>query len=257
MVDAHFHSVAMARKHEQFQAKAKAQRQARIRAEQGNGPQIISIDSVIGQEPGELSAKWLRGQMPNNGSPVTLQVHSEGGSVFECLAMADVLRAYPGKVTAIVSSMALSAASLLLTAADEVECTSNAYLMLHNAHMDDSELSETERDLLNSLSERMVGMYSTRSGQPASKIRQMMDAETFLDANESVRLGFANRVVDATSLRIVARSIPRRIVAKMKSPAQTAKARWNTAVQACGNVTIADRRHPGLRLRMLSEVNAR
>jgi len=257
MVDAHFHSVAMARKHEQFQAKAKAQRQACIRAEQANGPTVISIDSVIGQEPGELSAKWLRGQLPVDGRDVVLQIHCEGGSVFEALAMIDVLTAYRGQAKAVVSSMALSAASLLLTACDEIEVTPNAYLMLHNAHMNDSELSETERDLLNSLSERMVGMYSTRSGQPASKIRQMMDAETFLDAAESVRLGFADRVVSPSNLRIVARSIPRRIVARMKSPAQTAVARWNKAVQACGNVNQADKQNPGLRLKMLAEVNSK
>ena len=171
--------------------------------------------------------------------------------------MADVLRAYPGKVTAIVISMALSAASLLLTAADEVEVTQNAYLMLHNSHMGDEELSATETSLLDSLNEKMVGMYSTRSGQPASRIRRMMADETFLDAAESVRLGFADRVVSPSNLRIVARSIPRRIVARMKSPAQTATARWTKAVQSCGNVNVADKQNPGLRLWMLAEVNAR
>jgi len=245
MVDAHFNDAARHRKH------------ALIRAALATGSPIISIDAPLGQAPGELSAKWLRSQLPADGGNVTLQVHCEGGSVFECFAMLDVLGSYRGKKKAIVSSMALSAASLLLTGCDEIEVTPNSYLMLHNAHMDDSELSSTEQGLLNNLSERMVGMYSTRSRQPASKIRQMMDAETFLDANESVRLGFADRIVNPSNLRIVARAIPMRIVARMKSPAQTATAKWNAAVSACGSVTLANKKNPGLRLKMLAEFNAR
>ena len=238
-----------------------ALRRQRIRAELSSGSKTIWIDSPIGQEPGELSAKWLRSQLPTDGSGVVLQVHCEGGSVFEALAMIDVLTSYRGQKKAIVSSMALSAASLLVTGCDEIEVTPNAYLMLHNSHMDDAELSETEADLLGSLNERMVGMYATRSRQPASKIRQMMEAETFLDANQSVRLGFADRVVSPSTLRIAARAIPKRIVARMKTPAQTATstatAKWSAAVSACGSVSLADKKHPGLRLKMLKEVNSR
>ena len=140
----------------------------KIRAELSSGPKIIWIDSPIGQGPGEISARWLRSQLPIGGGEVMLQVHCEGGSVFECLAMCDVLSAYGGNVKGVVSSMALSAASLLLTACDEIQVTPNAYLMLHNSRMDGSELSETEADLLRSLNEKMVTMYSTRSRQPPS-----------------------------------------------------------------------------------------
>ena len=61
-----------------------------------------------------------------------------------------------------------------------------------------------EKKLLSSFDERMVALYSKRSRQPASKIRQMMADETFLDAANSVRLGLADRIVEASTLRIVA-----------------------------------------------------
>jgi len=245
MDDAHFSALARRRKIAQF------------RAERSSGPKVIWLDRAIGVDAGELSARWLRSQLPTDGSEITLQVHCEGGSVFECLAMCDVLTAYNGKVKAIVSTMALSAASLLLTAADDVHVTSNAYLMLHNSHMNHVVLSPTESALLGNLNERMVAMYAARSKRPASEIRRMMNSETFLDASESVRLGFADRLVTASNLRIVARAIPKRIVAKLKTPALSATARWNTAVLASGSVSLANRKHPGLRLKMLAEVNSK
>lgn len=122
MVDQYFNSLARQRKAEQFrkeqQAKAFESKVARIRAQLANGPKVISIDAPLGQAEGELSARWLRAQMPTDGRDVVLQVHSEGGSVFEALSMIDILNAYSGRVKAIVSSMALSAASLILSAAD-------------------------------------------------------------------------------------------------------------------------------------------
>ena len=269
MVDRSFNEAAMRRKIEQArkerEAKAYAAKVARIRAELANGPRVISIDAPLGQSEGELSAKWLRAQMPTDGRDVVLQVHSEGGSIFEALSMIDVLNAYSGRVKAIVSSMALSAASLILSAADEIEVTKNSYVMLHDSHMEnDEELTDTERGLLASLNERMVELYSARTRQPANEIRRLMQAETFLGADDAVRLGFADRVVDASRLQIVARAIPKRIVAKAKSPTTNATARWRAAVDSAATkmprakaIMEVDRTNPGLRAAMLAEVNRR
>ena len=78
----------------------------------------IQIDAPLGTLPGELSARWLRSQLPTDGQDVVLAVHSEGGAVLESLAMCDLIQSYNGKVTAIVSSMALSAASLVTSVCD-------------------------------------------------------------------------------------------------------------------------------------------
>ncbi len=221
----------------------------------------VHIDRPIGNLPDELSAKWLRSQLPTTGEDITLQIHCEGGSVFEGFAMLDILAAYPGKVRAIVSSMALSMGSVLLTACDEVAATENAYFMMHDCHMDGNEVTDSEAKLLGSLSERLVTMYAGKMRKPASVVRQMMAAETFLSANEAVRCGLADKIVDASRLQISARAIPRRIVARIRaaSPVGTsATARWRSAVLASGgDVSAADTTHPGLRAAMLREVNSK
>ncbi len=221
----------------------------------------IRVDAPIGQESGELSAKWLRSQLPATGEDITLQIHCEGGSVLEGFAILDILAAYPGKVRAIVSSMALSMGSALLTACDEVSVTENAYLMLHDPHMNDAEVTDSEAKFIGSLSERMVSLYAGRMKKPASVVRQMMAAETFLSANEAVSCGLADKIVDASRLQISARAIPRRIVARIKAASPvgaTATARWRSAVLASGgDVSAADKLNPGLRLKMIAEANRR
>ena len=172
----------------------------------------------------------------------------------------DVLSSYPGTVNAIVSSMALSMGSVLLCGCDQVSATENSYVMLHNPHMNDNEVTDSEAKLLGSLSERMVKLYSQRMKKPASMVRDMMAAETFLDASQAVSCGLADRVVDASRLQISARAIPSRIVARIKAGSPvgtTATARWKNAVMACGSVSLANKQNPGLREAMLAEANRR
>ena len=221
----------------------------------------IRIDGPIGNLPDEISARWLRSQLPPSGEDITLQIHCEGGSVFEGFAMIDALAAYPGKISAVVSAMALSMGSALLTACDEVIATENAYLMLHDCHLDDNEATDSEVKLLGSLSERLASLYAGKMKKPASVVRQMMAAETFLNASEAVSCGLADKIVDASRLQISARAIPRRIVARIKAASPvgaTATARWRSAVLASGgDVSAADKQNPGLRQRMIAEANRR
>lgn len=225
----------------------------------------IYIDRPIGTEADELSARWLRSQLPATGENITLMIHCEGGSVLEGFAMMDIIAAYPGKISAVVSSMALSMGSMLLTECDEVMATENSYLMLHDAHMDDKEMNASEQKLIRSMSSRMVDLYARRMRKPASVVRQMMAAETFLNASEAVSCGLADKIVEASRLQISARAIPSRIVARIKaaSPVGTsATARWKAAVNAkaatmprAKAIMAVETSHPGLRLKMLAETN--
>lgn len=217
----------------------------------------IRIDGPIGQEPGEISAKWFRSQLPSDGSHVEVRVHSEGGSVFEAFAIFDAVKAYSGRKTAVVESMAFSAASLLLCAFDDVAISPNGYTMVHAPYFDSEELPKSEHQLLESLRERMIGIYSEKTGKPIATISKMVDEETFLDAESSIRLGIVNRISRIPSAFLA--RMPARILARIKgsAPGATATAKWKAAVAACGSVTKADQQNPGLRQKMLAEANRR
>jgi ATP-dependent Clp protease protease subunit len=56
-----------------------------------------------------------------------------GGDVFAGVAMAQAIRAYPGKVTAHIDGLAASAASAVAVAADEAIMAPGSMMMIHNA----------------------------------------------------------------------------------------------------------------------------
>lgn len=248
---------------ETAERRANHQRQlAKVRAEFATPARTIHVDSVIGQEPGEISARWFRQQLPADGSPIVCKFHSEGGSVFEAFALYDQIEGYRGPKRAVVESMAFSAASMLLCAFDVVDITPNGYVMVHSPHMDDKDLSRSERELLENLRARMVAIYAKKTGKPTSVIDRLIDQETFFDAEASIGLGIANRIAPASSAAVA--RLPQRVLAKLQSSKLSAKAQWQAAVDATAAtmsrskaITTVDKTHPGLRQKMIAEANGR
>ena len=233
----------------------------------------ISIDGVIGTEPGEISAAFVKSQLPLNGrDPITVRIHCEGGSVFEGLAMHDAFKAYPGPKKCIVESSAFSMASVVAMAFPDRQITENGYMMLHCPYM---EPNNKTPPVLESLRQRLVAIYTAGTRRPRQAIEAMMNAETFLDAGEAMRAGFATGIATTTaravaSLRTMAASNSRfrsAIVAKLKDDAnKPASERWKAAYLSAMASTNGDpnksikeveRKHPGLRSQMIQDANKR
>lgn len=269
-IDQRFHALAIQRKIDAMEAAARADRMQRIRqqirAEYAKPTRTIAIDGPIGSEPGELSARWFRSQLPADGSPIVVRIHSEGGSVFEAFSIFDSIANYAGKKTAIVESMAFSAASLLLAAFDDVEITPNGYVMIHAPHFDgEDELDDSQQRLLSQLRERMIGIYASKTGKPRSFIERELEREVFYDAEASIDLGLVDRVSRRSSVAVA--RIPARVMAKIRTTSTsitTATSQWRSAVDALAKtmprskaILQVDRDHPGLRERMIAEANKR
>lgn len=161
-------------------------------------PKVIRIDGVIGTGAGEVSAQMVRDQLPVNGTdPIAVKIHSEGGNVFEGFAIHDLIKAYQGPKTLAIESSAFSIASFVATAVDDVEISSNGYMMLHNPYTkvegDDEQLA-SQSALLAQLKESMVAAYSQRTGKPAEEIKSILKKETYLNAEQAVQMGFAKRI---------------------------------------------------------------
>ena len=231
-------------------------------------PTEIVIDRSIGQERGEISSSMVKKQLAAaNGSPITCRIHSDGGSVFEGLAIFDAFAAYPGPKRCIVESSAFSMASVVAMAFSVREITSNGFLMVHNPESTDG----TELPVLEKLRQRMAAIYAQTTRQPIASITRLMAAETFLDASESLRLGFVTSIAPMTQRAVAAfqsslrgnKNFHAAIVARLRNETATAKGEWTSKVKAAyaqtGNAAKAicqvDRTNPGLRQRFIQEAN--
>ena len=130
--------------------------------------------------------------------PLSVRINSPGGSVFDGLAIASMLRRR-GDVTAIVEGIAASAASVIAIGAARVVMAPGAFLMIHNPWtlaMGESSDLRKEADVLDSIAGELAKLYADASGGKLSveEARAMMDDETWLTADQAIDSGLAHAI---------------------------------------------------------------
>jgi ATP-dependent Clp endopeptidase proteolytic subunit ClpP len=152
--------------------------------------------------------------LSNQNKDIYLTINSPGGSVYEAIAIFNLIKNHPGNVTIEILGLAASAASFITTAANKVLINSNSVYMLHNAWLvsvgDHNKLRD-DADYIEKISNLLVTSYSNRSKKSVDEIKQLMDSETFLFGNEIIEYGFAdelinqdeNKIDDATKFTLI------------------------------------------------------
>ena len=134
---------------------------------------------------------------------INLSIHSPGGDVLDGWAIYNALKNSKAKITARVEGLAASMASIILQAADVREVYENSYVMVHNPWglaIGDAEEMRDTADLLEKMQNGLVGAYASRTGGDEKEIRKMMDSETWMDGNEAVDRGFADKVIGKVAM---------------------------------------------------------
>lgn len=133
-----------------------------------------------------------------SGQDLTVWIDSYGGSVFAGASIYNALKNHKGKVTAKIDSKAMSAASVIAMAADEILMSPVAVMMIHNpltgAYGDMHDLRKVA-DVLDTIKDSIVNAYVNKTGKTPEEISSLMDDETWMSANVAVKNGFANSVL--------------------------------------------------------------
>lgn len=130
--------------------------------------------------------------------PVTLNINSPGGDMFEGLAIFNLLREHRGEVNVNVIGVAASAASVVAMAADNLRIGKSAFLMIHNTWT----TASGNRNQFNALAEKllpfdkaMAAIYADRTGKSEADVLALMDAESWISGAEAVEGGFADSLL--------------------------------------------------------------
>lgn len=152
----------------------------------------------------ETSANHFRETLAKypNATQINLYINSYGGSVFEGTAIYNQLKRHPAHKTVYVDGFACSIASVIAMAGDEIIMPKNTMMMIHNAWMGAVGSAEELRkaaDDLDTINAAGRQAYLTKAGEKLdeSTLAAMMDAETWLTAEECIRYGLADRFADA------------------------------------------------------------
>jgi ATP-dependent Clp protease, protease subunit len=134
----------------------------------------------------------------HEGKDITVWIDSYGGDVFAAAGMYNALKSHKGKITAVIDGKAMSAASVIAMAADEIKMSPVAVMMIHNpwsVAQGDMRDMRKAADVLDTVKETIVNAYVAKTRKSKAKISAMMDDETWMSANVAVKQGFADSVL--------------------------------------------------------------
>ena len=151
----------------------------------------------------ETSAQRFREELTSHPDvkQINIYINSYGGSVFEGTAIYNQLKRHPAHKTVYVDGFACSIASVIAMAGDEVVMPRNALMMIHNMWMDvtgnAAELRKAADDL-ETINAAGRQAYLMKSGGKLDEqtLAELMDAETWLTAEQCMEYGLADRYAD-------------------------------------------------------------
>jgi len=162
---------------------------------------MINIFGVVGQDvKADDIVKQIQAYDSNE---IEVVINSVGGSVYEGMAIYGALKNDPRPVKTSALGLSASIASVIFMAGDKREIHTGSQIMIHNAlaPMGGNKYEMAEKiEHLNRIDSDMTKIYQEGTGLSAEIIEPMLKKETFLNADEAVKLGFATSKAEASEL---------------------------------------------------------
>lgn len=131
---------------------------------------------------------------------INVRINSGGGSVSHGMGIYNSLNRHAANVVVDIEGMALSAASFIAMAGDEINMCENGLMMIHDpsamAFGNAKDMEKAAKFLAKS-KQTIVDTYAARTGKDKDEIAQMMEDETWFDAQEAMDEGFINSITEA------------------------------------------------------------
>lgn len=168
-----------------------------------DGESELYLDGAIASETwwgDEVTPAAFQAELKQHTGDVTVWINSPGGDVFAAAQIYTMLRNHPGKITVKIHGIAASAASVVAMAGDTTLISPVGMLMIHNpSTMAAGEKKDMEQAItvLEEVKESILNAYVAKTGLSRNRLAKMMDAETWLNANEAMRLGFVDGILFA------------------------------------------------------------
>lgn len=137
---------------------------------------------------------------------IDVYINSNGGVVDTAIAINNALRRHKAKVTVNIDGIAASAATLITCAGDIVRMPKNALFMIHNPStiaMGDSEEMRKKADVLEKYKNSITETYLQKVNIDKEKLSELMDNETWLNAEEALEYGFIDEITENTDIQVV------------------------------------------------------
>ena len=146
----------------------------------------------------DVTPKLFREELMAGSGDITVWLNSPGGDCVAAAQIYNMLMDYKGSVTVKIDGIAASAASVIAMAGTKVLMSPVSMMMLHNpmtVAFGDSDEMQKAIEMLREVKESIINAYEIKTGLSRAKLSRLMDAETWMDANKAVELGFADGIL--------------------------------------------------------------
>jgi ATP-dependent Clp protease, protease subunit len=134
-----------------------------------------------------------------------LYINSPGGSVFEGIAIYNMLKRHQAKVNVHVDALAASIASVIAMAGDTIYMPKNSMLMIHNPWnrvVGNAAEMRKAADDLDRIGQSSKQTYLQKAGEKLTdeKLQELLDAETWLSADDAYQYGLCDVVEESVQV---------------------------------------------------------
>jgi ATP-dependent Clp protease, protease subunit len=151
----------------------------------------------------DVTEKLLYLELIDPGKDITVYLNTPGGSITAGMALYDTMKLLTSPLTVVVTGMAASMGSILLSAAPKGRrlLYPHARVLIHQplimgrivAPAVDINIQAQEMEKIR---EELNKILANASGQPLEKIQRDTDRDFYLNARETIDYGLADKIVD-------------------------------------------------------------
>ena len=128
---------------------------------------------------------------------LTVHINSIGGEVFEGYAIFNILNGLDKPVNVQIEGICASIATLIACSGDTIKMSEIGQYMVHNPQtmaFGESEDLEKQIEVLDQIKDTIISAYESKTGLSEDELSDLMDAETWLTAEEAKDKGFVDEV---------------------------------------------------------------
>ncbi len=164
---------------------------------------IFLWGAVTDETAKDLTEKLLYLEATGPGKEIFFYMNTPGGSITAGMAVYDTIRMISSPVTVIVTGMAASMGSILLSAAPKGRrlLYPHSRVLIHQPLISGRFIGPAtdihiQAQEMEKLRQELNGILATASGQPLERIQRDTDRDFYLNAEEAIAYGLADRIVD-------------------------------------------------------------
>ena len=146
----------------------------------------------------DVTPQLFKEELMSGDGNITVWINSPGGDCVAAAQIYNMLMDYPHDVTVKIDGIAASAASVIAMAGTKVLMSPVSMLMIHNpmtVAMGDTGEMQKAIEMLSSVKDSIINAYEIKTGLSRTRLSHLMDAETWMNANKALELGFCDEIM--------------------------------------------------------------